>query len=135
MEFFVYNLAKPREDIQSFNHRLQQYCADNDVIQAESSFVGPSLVVALTVMENIQLPAANTVSVEVHLVDGHSDDLEEQLSKVLDDMAERDTEEDPVLPFQARIHPRPDLCTQGAIVIQLFTGTVVDTSLGDDDVE
>jgi len=133
MEIFVYNAAKPREDIGSFNHRVQQYCSDNNVIQAKATMLGPSLIISCTLMEDVEVPLAQTLSLEIHQVDGTSDKLEEQCTALLDDMAERDTPEDPVLPFNAEVLTRPDLCVQGFIVFQLFTGTIASEATEDEE--
>lgn len=124
MEIFVYNAAKPREDLGSFNHRMQQYCVDNNVIQAKASMLGPSLIISLTVMEDVELPIAQTLSVFVKSLDGVNEKLEDEFTALLDGLAEQDTPQDPSLPFQVDILTRPDLCIQGFAIFHVLTGTL-----------
>jgi hypothetical protein len=126
MEIFCYNAAKPREELESFNHRLAAFCTENMVIGHKAEMLGPSLVVSLTLAEDMDIEAANTLSVRVVLADGLHDSLEDDLTKVLDLLSAENSDEDPMIPFSVDVAVRSDLPVQGFVIIVSTNGVAVD---------
>jgi ATP-dependent protease Clp ATPase subunit len=133
MEVFAYNAAKPREELASFNHRVAVFCKENMVVQAKASMVGPTLLLSLTLADDIEVPVANTITTHIEEVDGLADDLEDQLTRALEAISEADTESDPSIAFAMETVYRTDLPVRGFAVFQIINGAVVaDDDAGED---
>jgi len=135
VEIFVYNAARPREELASFNHRIEAFCRENMVIQARASMVGPSLMVALTLAEDMDLPIANTITATVRPVDGLADDLEDALTKALEGIAAEDTEGSPHIAYTVDTVFRTDFPVQGFALFHIVTGSVVSDDEGAEEEE
>jgi hypothetical protein len=125
MEVFAYNAAKPREQLDSFNHRVSVFCKENMVVQLHASMVGPTLLLSLTLADDIDLPMANTITAHIEEVDGLADDLEDQLTQALESIASADTEDSPSIAFTMDTVFRTDLPVRGFAVFSIINGTVV----------
>jgi len=133
MEVFTYNAAVPREQLTSFVHRVQTFCIDNMVVSISAQMIGPSLVLGLTLADDVEVPMANSLTVHVEEIDGHNEQLEDALTAVLERIAEEDSEEDPRVAYDLAAVHRPDLPTKGFVVVSIINGTVVpDDDEGDD---
>lgn len=124
MEIFCFNAAKPREELSSFNHRLRVFCQENLVVGCLPSALGPSLVLSLTLAEDVDLPASNSISLQVTLCGGLDDRLEENLGNTVLALGSESTESDPFVPFQVQAIPRADLPTEGFCVISVINGGI-----------
>ncbi len=135
MEVFVYNAAKPREEITAFNQRLRAYCDDNPVVAIDAEMLGPSLVVSLTHAEDLQVELSNTFATLVVPISGLEDKLEEILTDVLDTIASEHSDDDPRIPADIDVVYRPDIPTEGFAIINIINGELVSDGdgAGDED--
>ncbi|NEN87979.1 MAG: hypothetical protein F6K48_03255 [Okeania sp. SIO3H1] len=125
MEVFCYNAAQPREQLESFNHRLADFCQRHMVVNIAAQMVGPTLTVSLTLDSDLDLPMANTLTVAVTEIDGRSANMEEVLSRIIQDISATSTEETPLVPFEMETVFRPDLPVQGFAIFSIINGTAV----------
>lgn len=133
MEAFVYNAAKPREEITAFNERLRAYCEENPVVAIAAEMIGPSLVLSLTHAEDLQVALSNTFGVLVVPISGLEDKLEDILTDVLDTIAAEHRDDAMRIPADIDVVHRPDLPTEGFAVINVINGVLEDEEDDDDD--
>ena len=124
MEAFVLNVAKPRETLEQFNERVAAYCAENPVVDANVSMLGPSLLVSLTHADDVDANLGHVICPVIYEADGLDDELEDKLTKLLDTIHDMDTEDDPHVVFNAQAVHRPDFPAQGFVVFTMITGGV-----------
>lgn len=133
MEAFVYNAAKPRESLESFNDRIKAYCLDNPVVGIEATCMGPTMMVSLTHADDVEVPVGNTVLAHFHYANGLDDQLEEHIGEVVDTLVEEDTPDDARVPWQAQLITRRDLPNEGWLMVLCVTGSVDEASDGYED--
>lgn len=131
MEIFCFNAAKPREELDSFNHRLRVFCQDNLVVGCVPSALGPSLILSLTMAEDVDLPASNSIAVQVLKANGLDDRLEEHLGNEALALGADSTDSAPFVPFQAQAIPRADLPTEGFCVVSVINGGIEENDFSD----
>lgn len=133
MEVFCYNMSKPRETLDSFNHRLQSFCMDNMVVASALSMMGPTAIVSLTLADDVDMPSANTLTVFTALTEGLNDNLEEDITSIIGDLVAVNSEESPCIPYSFDTAVRTDLPIAGIAMISCINGMVVDEEEEDED--
>jgi len=95
MEVFTFSPSANRESIAGFNARVQEYCMDNPVVEIKPEVFRNNLVLRCLLADDRDAPAGTpTLLPQVMLIDAKTIDLEEQLNKQIEDVADIDEEDD-----------------------------------------
>lgn len=106
MEVFAFNPAAGNEPIADFNGRLKAYSLENAILDVQVSTVEQAIVVSLTTADDDgSVSPILLVPVIVPLTASDLLALEDKLSQVRGDLLAQDREDNPFVPFQAKVYP------------------------------
>lgn len=101
---FVYQPKANRETLREFNARVQEFCAENPVVNIEALHIGDNLMIQGTTADDMDVDNVPTLTAVVRTIDPSDSDLEEQLDGLIEqEMAKHAPESetgDPNLPVR-----------------------------------
>jgi hypothetical protein len=105
MEVFCWNPAKPAEPLDAFNQRLEDYCVANPVLDIAPSVALGIITISLTDAADAEVASAACLIPRLIAVPADQiANAERFLGAEITTLKERDTEEDPYIPFRVSTH-------------------------------
>jgi hypothetical protein len=80
---FVYHPKANRETLREFNARVQEFCAENPVVNIEALHIGDNLMLQGSTADDMDVDGVPTLTAVVRTIDQDDADLEEQLDGLI----------------------------------------------------
>ena len=117
MEVFCWNPAVPAEPLEAFNQRLEDFALANPVLDVVPTVAAGVLTISLTEAVDADLPSAACLIPCVQAIPvAQKATLETILGAWREAMLERDTDDNPYIPFRITTHEAGDFILAVALV-------------------